>query len=224
LFYETLDGRHEALEFDFAMLLPPFRGADLKAYDRSGNDITAELFAPNGFLRVDADYAQRPFEEWRAEDWPKTYQSPKYANVFGIGIAFAPPHPISQPRVSPAGTVISPAPPRTGMPSGIMGREVAHSIADMISGKSTVPTHPASMARMGAACIASAGAGLRDGSAAAMTMYPVVPDYVRYPGSGRSLKDTYGEVGLAAHWVKHLLHFLFIYKAKARPGWALLPE
>jgi sulfide:quinone oxidoreductase len=57
-----------------------------------------------------------------------------------------------------------------------------------------------------------------------MTMYPVVPDYVRYPGPGRSLKDTYGEVGLAAHWVKHLLHFLFIYKAKARPGWALLPE
>ncbi len=224
LFYETLDGHHDALDFDFAMLLPPFRGADLKAFDRSGNDITAELFAPNGFLRVDADYTQRPFDEWRAEDWPKTYQSPKYANVFGIGIAFAPPHAISQPRVSPNGTVISPAPPRTGMPSGIMGRQVAHSIADLIQGKATVPTHSASMARMGAACIASAGAGLRKGSAAAMTMYPVVPDYVRYPGHGRSLKDTYGEVGLAAHWVKHLLHFLFIYKAKARPGWALLPE
>jgi hypothetical protein len=29
---------------------------------------------------------------------------------------------------------------------------------------------------------------------------------------------------LAAHWVKHLLHFVFIYKAKARPGWAFLPE
>ncbi len=224
LFYETLDGDQGALDFDFAMLLPPFRGADLKAFDRSGQDITAELFAPNGFLRVDADYTQRPFDEWRAEDWPKTYQSPRYANVFGIGIAFAPPHPISQPRVSPNGTVISPAPPRTGMPSGIMGRQVAHSIADMIKGKATTPTHPASMAHMGAACIASAGAGLRKGSAAAMTMYPVVPDYVRYPGHGRSLKDTYGEVGLAAHWVKHLLHFLFIYKAKARLGWALLPE
>jgi sulfide:quinone oxidoreductase len=224
LFYETLDGHQDALEFDFAMLLPPFRGADLKAFNRSGQDITAELFAPNGFLRVDADYTARPFDEWRAEDWPKTYQSPKYANLFGIGIAFAPPHPISQPRVSPNGTVISPAPPRTGMPSGIMGRQVAHSIADIIKGKATAPTHEASMARMGAACVASAGAGLRKGSAAAMTMYPVVPDYVRYPGHGRSLKDTYGEVGLAAHWVKHLLHFLFIYKAKARPGWALLPE
>ena len=224
LFYETLDGHHDALDFDFAMLLPPFRGADLKAFDRSGQDITAELFAPNGFLRVDADYTREPFDEWRAEDWPQTYQSPMYANLFGIGIAFAPPHPISQPRVSPNGTVISPAPPRTGMPSGIMGRQVAHSIADMIKGKATGPNHPASMARMGAACVASAGAGLRHGSAAAMTMYPVVPDYVRYPVHGRSLKDTFGEVGLAAHWVKHLLHFLFIYKAKARPGWSLLPE
>lgn len=224
LFYETLDGHQDALEFDFAMLLPPFRGADLKAFDRNGQDITTELFAPNGFLRVDADYTAKPFEEWRAEDWPQTYQSPTYANVFGVGIAFAPPHAISRPRVSPNGTVISPAPPRTGMPSGIMGRQVAHSIADMIKGKADAPTHLASMARMGAACIASAGAGLRDGTAAAMTMYPVVPDYARYPGHGRSLKDTYGEVGLAAHWVKHLLHFLFIYKAKARPGWALLPE
>ncbi len=224
LFYETLDGQHDALDFDFAMLLPPFRGADLKAFDRSGQDITADLFAPNGFLRVDADYTAKPFEQWRAEDWPQTYQSPKYLNLFGIGIAFAPPHAISRPRTSPDGTVISPAPPRTGMPSGIMGRQVAHSIADMIKGKDTVPNHPASMAHMGAACIASAGAGLRDGTAAAMTMYPVVPDYVRYPDHGRSLKDTYGEVGLAAHWVKHLLHFLFIYKAKARLGWALLPE
>jgi sulfide:quinone oxidoreductase len=224
LFYETLDGHQEALEFDFAMLLPPFRGADLKAFDRRGKDITSDLFAPNGFLRVDADYTARPFDQWRAEDWPKTYQSPSYANLFGIGIAFAPPHAISQPRVSTNGTVISPAPPRTGMPSGIMGREVAHSIADMIKGVSNTPTHPASMAKMGAACIASAGAGLRNGTAAAMTMYPVVPDYVRYPKHGRSLKDTYGEVGLAAHWVKHLLHFLFIYKAKARPGWSFLPE
>ncbi len=224
LFYETLDGNRDALEFDFAMLLPPFRGADLKAYDRSGQDITEQMFAPNGFLRVDADYTQRSYDEWRAEDWPKTYQSPSYANVFGVGIAFAPPHAISRPRKSPNGTIISPAPPRTGMPSGIMGRQVAYSIADMIQGGATTPTHLASMANMGAACIASAGAGLRKGTAAAMTMYPVVPDYVRFPVHGRSLKDTFGEVGLAAHWVKHLLHFLFIYKAKARPGWSLLPE
>jgi sulfide:quinone oxidoreductase len=46
IYYETLDGARDALAFDFAMLLPPFRGADLKAYDRAGADITADLFAP----------------------------------------------------------------------------------------------------------------------------------------------------------------------------------
>jgi hypothetical protein len=39
------------------------------------------------------------------------------------------------------------------------------------------PLHTASMASMGAACFASAGTGLRKGSAAAMTMYPIVPDH-----------------------------------------------
>ena len=57
-----------------------------------------------------------------------------------------------------------------------------------------------------------------------MTMYPVVPDLVKYPSTGRSLKDTFGEIGLAGHWIKLLLHYMFIYKAKARPGWHLIPE
>jgi sulfide:quinone oxidoreductase len=192
--YEQLDGTKGTLAFDFAMLLPPFRGADLKAYDRQGADITAELFAPNGFLKVDADYGTKPFEEWKPEDWPSTYQSPLYTNLFGVGIAFAPPHPISRPRSSPDGTVISPAPPRTGMPSGVMGRVVAESIADRIHRGETAPLHTASMASMGAACIASAGAGMRTGTAAAMTMYPIVPDRTRFPESGRSLKETSASV------------------------------
>jgi sulfide:quinone oxidoreductase len=224
LFYETLDGEHESLEFDFAMLLPPFRGADLQAFDRTGTDITATMFAPSGFLKVDADYAPKAYDDWRAEDWPSTYQSPAYGNVFGVGIAFAPPHQISRPRTSPNGTVITPSPPRTGMPSGIMGRQVARTLVDMIEHGAPAPTHTASMADMGAACVASAGAGLRSGSAAAMTMYPIVPDHQKYPGVGRSLTDTSGEIGLAGHWIKHLLHYLFLYKAKARPGWFLIPE
>jgi sulfide:quinone oxidoreductase len=225
VYYETLDGEHESLTFDFAMLLPPFRGADLKAYAKDGTDITDRLFAPSGFTKVDADYTPKAFEDWRAEDWPSTYVTPAYPNIFAVGIAFAPPHAISRPRTSPSGTVIAPAPPRTGMPSGVMGRVVAQSIADMLRKGATAPTHHASMATMGAACIASAGAGVRTGTAAAMTMYPVVPDHQRFPdGAGRSLKDTYGEIGLSAHWIKHMLHFLFIYKAKARPGWSLLPE
>lgn len=224
LHYETLDGTEATLDFDFAMLLPPFRGADLAAYDRAGNDITADLFAPSGFLKVDADYHPKPYEEWSAADWPSTYTSHAYDNVFGIGIAFAPPHAISKPRTSPNGTVIAPAPPRTGMPSGLMGRAVAYSIADMVEHGATAPTHHASMAKMGAACVASAGTGAKGGTAAAMTMYPVVPDYEAFPEHGRSLKDTTGEIGLAGHWIKALLHHLFIYKAKGRPGWSFIPE
>lgn len=222
--YEQLDGSQGTLAFDFAMLLPPFRGADLKAYDRDGVDISSELFAPSGFMKVDADYQPKPYEQWSAADWPSTYQTPSYPNIFAVGIAFAPPHQISRPRTSPAGTLIAPAPPRTGMPSGVMGKVAAESIAEMLRTGDTKAKHTASMARMGAACIASAGAGLRKGTAAAMTMYPIVPDYEKYPANGRSAKDTTGEIGLAAHWVKAILHYMFIYKAKAQPGWFLIPE
>jgi len=222
--YEQLDGTDNSLEFDFAMLLPPFRGADLRAYDKNGEDISAELFAPNGFMKVDADYTVKPFEEWRAEDWPRTYQVPSYPNIVAVGIAFAPPHQISRPRKSPNGTVIAPSPPRTGKPSGIMGKLAATNIAAKISQGDAVQVRSASMADMAAACVASAGSGLRHGSAASMTMYPVVPDLQKYPGTGRSVKDTFGEIGLAGHWIKLALHYMFIYKAKARPGWHLIPE
>ena len=50
------------------------------------------------------------------------------------------------------------------MPSAVMGRQVARSIAGMIRSGSTQPSHTASMAAMGAACIASAGAGIRTGT------------------------------------------------------------
>ena len=94
--YTQLDGSKNTLSYDFAMLLPPFRGADLTAHNKAGEDITSQLFAPSGFLKVDADYTAKPFEEWSAADWPKTYQNPTYGNIFGVGIAFAPPHAISK--------------------------------------------------------------------------------------------------------------------------------
>ena len=222
--YEQLDGKERDLDFDFAMLLPPFKGVALAAYDKDGNDITSTLFAPSGFLKVDADYSGKPYDEWSAEDWPHTYESPAYPNIFAPGIAFAPPHPISKPRKSPNGTVITPSPPRTGMPSGIMAKTVAETIRDRITKGTVPPAHRASMATMGAACVASAGTGLRKGSAAAMTMFPVVPDPAKYPQTGRDIAGTSGELGLAGHWIKVFLHHMFIYKAKARPLWWLIPE
>lgn len=222
--YDQLDGSHNDLEFDFAMLLPPFKGSDWKAYDAAGADITDTVFAPSGFMKVDADYSKKAHEEWSAKDWPRTYQNPTYRNAFAVGIAFAPPHQISRPRATPDGVAVAPSPPRTGMPSGTMGKVVAHTIADMILKGATEPTHSASMAEMAAACVASAGHGMRTGTAAAMTMSPVVPDWEKYPETGRNLKETFGEIGLAGHWVKRMLHTLFIYKAKVKPGWTWIPE
>ena len=222
--YETLDGEISTQDFDFAMLIPPFAGVGMKAFGKDGSDITDTLFAPNGMMKVDADYSGKPYEEWKASDWPRTLQSPAYKNIFAAGIAFAPPHPISKPMKSKNGTPITPTPPRTGMPAAMMGKAVTASIVDMIKGKTTEPTHTSSMAEMGAACVASAGKGLFTGTAAAMTVFPVVPDFEKYPGTGRDINGTSGEIGLAGHWVKHILHHLFIWKAKLKPGWTLIPE
>jgi len=222
--YIQLDGTEGELEFDFAMLIPPFAGVGLKAYGKDGSDITDTIFAPNGFLKVDANYAAGPYENWKASDWPRTYQNPTYSNIFACGIAFAPPHLISKPMSAPDGTPINPTPPRTGMPSGIIGKTVAHSVVDLIKHGPNAKLHEASMAEMGAACVASAGKGFTDGTAAALTVYPVVPDFEKYPGIGRDLDYTFGEIGLAGHWIKHILHYLFMYKAQLKPGWTLIPE
>lgn len=221
--YEQLNGTTGKLEFDFSMLIPPFSGVGLKAINKTGKDITDKLFAPNGFMKVDADYTKKPYEDWRATDWPKTYQSPEYKNIFATGIAFAPPHLISKPMQSINGTPINPTPPRTGMPSATIGKAVANSIRDMVKGAQE-PTHTASMAEMGAACVASVSHGFFKGGAAAMTVFPVVPDFEKYPEYGRDTNLTFGEIGLAGHWIKKMLHYMFLHKAKLYPGWRLIPE
>jgi sulfide:quinone oxidoreductase len=222
--YENLDGEKLTQEFDFAMLIPAFAGSGMKAFNKDGVDISASMFAPSGFMKVDADYTGKPFEDWSIEDWPSIYQSPLYKNIFAPGIAFAPPHQISKPMKSPNGTLITPAPPRTGMPSGVTGKIVALNLVDIINKGETNFRHKASMGKMGAACIVSAGYGLLSGQAAAMTVFPIVPDWEKYPMWGRDLSYTVGEIGLAGHWIKLLLHYLFLHKAKGYPFWWLLPE
>lgn len=222
--YELLDGTFGEEPFDFAMLIPAFNGPGFKAYDKKGKEITDVLFAPNGFMKVDADYTKKPFEEWSAADWPSTYQTPKYENIFAVGIAFAPPHSISKPMTSPNGTAIFPAPPRTGMPSGVIGKVVAENIVDWIKNGKPLMKHKASMASMGAACIVSAGYGMVNGAAATMTVSPIVQDWEKYPEYGRNLKYTVGEAGLAGHWLKWFMHYMFLHKAKGYPFWYLLPE
>lgn len=222
--YENLKGEKLSQEFDFAMLIPSFAGVGLKAFDKAGVEITEKMFAPNGLMKVDADYTAKPFEEWKASDWPSTYVTPSYDNIFACGIAFAPPHAISKPMKSPNGTMIFPTPPRTGMPSGVMGRIVAENIVEEIKTGKKEHKHRASMAKMGAACIVSAGYGIKKGKAAVMTVYPIVQDWEKYPKWGRNIAYTVGEVGSAGHWMKLFMHYMFIYKAKALPLWWMIPE
>lgn len=220
--YETLDGEFKSEPFDFAMLIPAFTGHGFKAYDKTGNEITEKLF--RGFMVVDADYTAKPYDQWKVQDWPETYQNPSYHNIFAPGIAFAPPHTISQPRKSTNGTDIFPAPPRTGMPSGITAKLVADNIIGILKGEKNIH-HLGSMGNMGAACIASAGYGHTKGSAISITTFPIVPDYEKYPEThGRDVEKTFGEIGLAGHWVKWWLHHGFLWKAKMKPFWWLIPE
>ena len=221
--YENLDGEYKTETYDFAMLIPAFSGHGFNAFDKNDADITDKLF--KGFMIVDADYTVKPYEDWTVQDWPETYQNPSYKNIFAPGIAFAPPHTISKPRKSKNGTDIFPAPPRTGMPSGITARLVADNIIDSIKlGKESLH-HKGSLGNMGAACIASAGYGITSGSGVSITTFPIVPDYKKYPQTGgRDISKTFGDIGLAGHWVKLSLHYAFIWKAKMKPFWWLIPE
>lgn len=223
-YYELLDGTYHEQEFDYAMLIPGFGGAKIKAFDKAGEDITAKVFTANGMMKVDADYTPKPYEEWKASDWPSIYQSPVYDFMYASGIAFAPPHTMSKPYESPNGTKIFPTPPRTGMPSGVIGKVVAQNIAHRIKTGQKDHPHTASMARQSAACIISAGYGFTKGQAATMTVSPIVPDWEKYPEYGRDIDATVGVIGLAGHWMKLFMHYMFLYKAKAKFGWSMIPE
>ena len=43
------------------------RGQALQASDKDGAETTGTVFAPSGFLKVDADYTPKPYEEWKAK-------------------------------------------------------------------------------------------------------------------------------------------------------------
>ena len=220
--YDQIGVDPASLDFDFAMLIPQFRGIPLKYVDGTGEDITAKMTLPSGFMRVDADYTAKTYDEYRANDWPATYRSPLYANVYAVGIAFAPPHPLSKGKKTNAGTAVIATAPRTGMASGIMGRTAAYNIADQIAGLE--PSHHARMSEMPAACIASMGKSMWNGSAASIVMVPVARDFEKYPEHGRDINLCDLDVGLAGAWTKRMLHEAFMWKLQAKPGWQLIPE
>jgi sulfide:quinone oxidoreductase len=222
--WENYAGETGETPFDFAMLIPQFAGQPIKYIGKSGEDVSEKLTNKAGLVLVDGMYGLN-YEalEKNPEAWPSTYQNPNYKNIFAAGIAFAPPGPISKPHITKNGTAITAAPPRTGMVSGVIGRVAALNIVDLI--KNGKMTHHERMSEMVAACIASMGDSLWDGNAAVMIMYPVVPDIKRYPNqAGRDLFTSIMEMGLAGAWMKFMLHYTFIWKFKALPGWQLIPE
>lgn len=223
-YWEDHGGQEGETPFDFAVLLPRFTGARLRYIGQDGSDVASKLTNPLGFILVDGIYGL-PYEKLREqpEAWPEVYQNPNYREIFAAGIAFAPPGPISKPHINPKGTSISPAPPRTGMVSGIIGRVVAKNIVDLV--QTGRMTHRERMSEMFAACIASMGDSLWDGSAAVIVVYPLVPDFRRYPPeSGRDPFVTHMEMGLAGAWMKRLIHSTFMYKLQGYPGWQIIPE
>lgn len=220
--YEQAGRDPASLRFDYAMLIPQFRGIPLRYVASDGTDLSGRMTMPNGFMRVDADYSAKAYEAYEAQDWPAVYCSPLYENVYAAGIAFAPPHPMSKAKKSAGNVQIVAMAPRTGMASGIMGRTVAQNIADQIDGRP--PTHHARMSEMPAACIASMGKSLWSGSAASIIMTPVARDYAKYPQYGRDLALCDLDVGLGGAWTKMLLHLAFMWKLQAKPGWQMIPE
>ena len=222
--WENYAGEQGTTPFDFSMLIPQFKGQPMKYIGKDGGDVSAKVVNAAGFVLVDGIYGLSYDVLKRNPDaWPSAYQNPNYANIFAAGIAFAPPGPISVPHTNKNGLAISAAPPRTGMVSGIIGRVVALNIVDLIT-KGRM-THYERMSEMVAACVASMGDSLWDGSAVTIVMHPVVPDEKRFPNeSGRDLFVNHMEMGVAGAWMKFMLHYTFMWKFKALPGWKIIPE
>lgn len=218
--YEHLSGEKETMNYDFAMLLPPFRGQPIKYVNKAGDEITDTVCNPANFVKVDAVYG-KTYDELDGPDWPKTYQSPVFPNLFAAGIAFAPPGPLSVPNKSPNGTMIAPAPPRTGFTSELCGRAAALNVVEMIQNKPL--THSASMAETAGICVASMDNKMMSGNAMVIGIYPVARNYSKYPEYGRDLDASEVDLGLAGAWMKRGLHHAFMYKLQGRPFWKLVP-
>jgi len=224
IYWEDREGNKGETGYDFAMLIPQFLGVPMKYLDKEGRDVSDKIVNKAGLTLVDGIYGLKYDDLIQNPDaWPAVYQNPNYRNIFAAGIAFAPPGPISRPHTNPNGMTIAPAPPRTGMVSGIIGRVVAKNVIDLVE-KGRM-THSERMTEMVAACIASMGDSLWDGGAGTILMYPVVPDNRRFPNEmGRDLFVTHMEQGLAGAWMKRLIHSTFMWKFKGNIGWKIIPE
>ena len=140
--YSLLDDSVETSRFDFAMLLPPFTGVGLKVFDRQGADITDRLFAPNKFMRVDADYAAKPYEDWGPEDWPRDLPEPVVRERVRRGhrLRAAPPDLATSQDPWRCGDLTVPTPHRDAVGSDGQDRRRDHRRPRHRSGATPLPT------------------------------------------------------------------------------------
>ena len=104
------------------------------------------------------------------------------------------------------------------MPSGVIGKIVAQNIIHSIKVGKIEHPHTASMAKMGAACIVSAGYGLFKGQAAVMTVNPIVQDCCE-------AFSTWNEEGNLAYFkIEDLNVYCIGYKRNSLGGFEIEPE
>jgi sulfide:quinone oxidoreductase len=115
----------EKLPYNFAMLIPPFEGADVMKN-------SPELVDEKGFV---------PCED--------TYQSTQYDSIYAAGLAVQVKAPFKDCTV-PFGV------PKTGFPSDVQGKIVAHNITEQIKGSRAFKVMP--FGKIPGICIMDAGA------------------------------------------------------------------
>src|SRR5512138_1474797 len=76
IYWQNYEGDECVTPFDFAMLIPQFKGQPFQYLGRDGADIAAKLINPAGFVLVDGKYGL-PYPELSQmpEAWPSTYQN-----------------------------------------------------------------------------------------------------------------------------------------------------
>ena len=215
--WEDFDGAKGETAFDFSMLIPRFIGQPLAFVGKDGEDVSADILAPNGLVKVDAKYGL-PYDELtqQPDAWPSVYQNPT--------------NPRSSPPASPSRrrdrSRCRTRRPRNGdhRRAAAHGHGVRHhrpdhgalNIIDLIRrGDDARRAHDRDVR----------GLHRLDGRLAVGRLggrHHHLPGRARPPAypndEGRDLFVTHMEMGLAGAWMKRMIHSTFMHKLRAGPA------
>jgi sulfide:quinone oxidoreductase len=221
--YETLDGRSaDPLRLrDAAAALHRRRPQRPRS---PGGDITARGLPPNGFMKVDADYrGPNPTPNGAPRTGPTSTKAGlsqpvrRRHRLRSRRTRSREPHTRRRRRTDRAGAAAH----RHAVGHDRQGRRPQHRGH---APRRRSPTHAASMADDGRRL---RGLGRRQPVHRHRGLASPSSDRARLRTVSRLRprpRADFGEIGLAGHWIKILLHHLFLHKARLRPGWSLIPE